>query len=93
MRQARHGLETPPLQELLERREEEVIDGTEVLATLIQAELEEDQLPLLHFPGSLHDQGGFLQRDKGQNQPCGSPACGPRDTEGDQQTPRPAAPS
>lgn len=57
----------PPLQELLERREEEVINGAEVLTTLVQAELEEDQLPLFHFPGPLDNQGRFLQRDKGQS--------------------------
>lgn len=57
----------PPLQELLERREEEVINGAEVLAAFVQAELEEDQLPLLHFPGPLDNQGGFLQGDKGQS--------------------------
>lgn len=57
----------PPVQELLEGREEQVVDGAEVLAALVQAELEEDQLPLLHFPGPPHDQGGFLQRHRGQN--------------------------
>lgn len=54
------------MQELLEGREEEVVDGAEVLAALVQAELEEDQLPLLHLPGPLHHQGGFLQRHKGR---------------------------
>lgn len=53
------------MQELLERGEEEVIDGAEVLTALVQTELQEDQLPLLHFPGPPHDEGGFLRRHKG----------------------------
>lgn len=56
----------PPEQELLEGGEQEVIDGAEVLAALVQAELQEDQLPLLHVPGPAHDQGGFLRRHRGQ---------------------------
>lgn len=61
------------MQELLEGGEEEVIDGAEVLAALVQAELEEDQLPLLHVPGPAHDQGGFLQRPQGQRLSPGAP--------------------
>lgn len=47
----------PPLHELLEGGEEEVVNGTEVLAALVQAELEEHQLPLLHFLWPLDNQG------------------------------------
>lgn len=66
------------MQELLEGGEEEVIDGAEVLAALVQAELEEDQLPLLHVPGPAHDQGGFLQRPQGQRLSPGTPPGAPR---------------
>lgn len=51
------GLGQPPLHELLEGGEEEVVNGTEVLAALVQAELEEHQLPLLHFLWPLDNQG------------------------------------
>lgn len=34
--------EEPPLHELLERGEEEVVDGAEVLVALVQAELEKN---------------------------------------------------
>lgn len=47
----------PPLHELPERGEEEIVNGTEVLVALVQAELEEHQLPLLHFLGPLDNQG------------------------------------
>lgn len=49
--------EQPPLHELPEGGEEEIVDGTEVLVALVQAELEEYQLPLLHFLGPLDDEG------------------------------------
>jgi hypothetical protein len=49
--------EQPPLHELPERREEEVVYGTEVLIALVQAKLEEHQLSLLHFLGPLDNQG------------------------------------
>lgn len=79
----------PPAHELLERGEEQVVDGTEVLVALAQAELQEHQLPLPHVLWPLDNQGRLLRGDKSQSlsaRSCTLPRCSHKPTSTAQQT-------
>lgn len=49
-----------PADELLERRKQQVVNGTKILICFIQMELQKHQFPFLHITGALNNQSILL---------------------------------